>query len=595
MNIHTRILDRLQCLYGDEAEAVAARLRRLVKEHRMEAAAAAHARPCEWTLRRHWDARDAVLITYGDSIEAPGEAPLRTLKAFVDERLQGVVNTIHVLPFFPYSSDDGFSIIDYREVNAALGDWADVQALCQHFGLMVDLVLNHCSRHSLWFSDYIADIEPYNRYFVEAEPNDNLALVVRPRSTPLLWEARTHRGIRHVWGTFSEDQIDLNYRNPEVLLAILDILLFYARAGMRIVRLDAVAYLWKQIGTTCIHLPETHEIVKLLRDVLQWAAPNTWLLTETNVPYQENRSYFGQIETGPDGEERTDEAQLVYQFSLPPLLLHALHTGDATYLTRWAQAMDADPPPPGCTYLNFTASHDGVGLRGLEGLVPEEDVTHLLEAMHERGGFVSMRRREDGLETPYELNISYFDAFRDPKLTHDPWVVPCFLVSQLVAMSLRGVPALYIHSFLATPNDHLGVESTGHTRAINRRRWDHGELQTLLDNPETEQARVFQALTHALRVRGTHPAFHPDGPQRTLALGPHLFGLIRVGPDGADPVIALFNFTPDPRQVPVDAKCFGLGVNIDGAWVDVLSGERPVIERGRINLPGFGALWLHQM
>lgn len=590
MDIQARMLRRLQCLYGDEAASVAARIRQRVDDHRTRRAVA----PRDPDRVGDWDERDAVLIAYGNSIEAPGQAPLQTLKTFVDERFQGAVNVLHVLSFFPSSSDDGFAVIDYREVDETLGDWRDIHALREHFDLMIDWVLNHCSRRSLWFSDYISDFPPYNRYFVEAKPDDDLALVVRPRSTPLLWKVRTHRGDRYVWGTFSDDQMDLDYRNPKVLLEMLDILLFYVRAGMRIVRLDAVAYLWKRVGATCIHLPETHEIVKLARDVLRLAAPNTLLLTETNVPYAENRSYFGQVETWPDGKTRTDEAQLIYQFSLPPLLLHALHTGDATYLTRWAQAMEADPPPPGCAYMNLTASHDGVGLRGLEGLVPEKEIVTLLDAMRQRGGFVSMRRREDGVEVPYELNISYFEAFRDPGLERDPWVTSCFLVSQLTAMSLRGIPVLYIHSFTATPNDHYGVEQTGRTRRINRRRWDWDELQALLDNPETEQSRVFHALVHALKIRREHAAFHPDGPQRTLNLGPHLFGLTRVAPDGGDHVICLFNFTPDLRPIPVDAACFGLDVNIDGEWMDLLSGQRPVIERGRIHLSGYCALWLHR-
>ena len=584
MNMQARILGRLQRLYGNEAASVAGRLQRLIDDHLGQVR--------NDTPTRTWDERDAVLITYGDSIQASGQQPLQSLKAFVNDHLQGAVNTIHVLPFFPYSSDDGFSVIDYREVDEALGDWDDIHALGERFDLMIDLVLNHCSRCSLWFSDYIADVAPYNRYFVEAEPDDNLLPVFRPRSTPLLWKVRTPRGNRHVWGTFSDDQMDLNYRNPDVLLEMIDVLLFYVRAGMRIVRLDAVAYLWKQIGTACVHLPETHELVKLFRDVLRMAAPNTLLLTEANFPHRENHGYFGQVETRSDGRTQTDEAQIIYQFALPPLLLHALHTGDTTCLCAWARAMEANPPPPGCAYLNFTASHDGVGLRGLEAWVPAEEIENLLQAMRRRGGFVSMRRREDGRETPYELNISYFDAFRDPDREQDPWVAPCFLVSQLTAMSLQGIPALYIHSFTATPNDHYGVGRTGRTRSINRRRWDREELEALLDDPETEPSRVFQALTHALKVRKRHPAFHPDSPQRMLDLGPHLFGLERGAADDSERVFCLFNFTPDARRIAVDTAAWGSAGEIDERYRDLLSGESPKIVRGRLRLPGYGVLWL---
>ncbi|MGB0721640.1 MAG: sugar phosphorylase [Gammaproteobacteria bacterium] len=580
-----RLRRSLNVVYPDgDADAVLTRLLAVCQAHRD--ALAEHPSP------HTWDEQDAVLITYGGSIQVPGERPLRSLRDFLRRRLMGTVNTVHILPFFPYSSDDGFSVIDYREVDEELGDWEDVHALAEDFFLMGDLVLNHCSRRSLWFSDYVAGTPPYDRYFVEGDPADDLALVVRPRSTPLLWKVRTHRGVRHVWGTFSDDQIDLDYRNPDVLLEMIDILLFYVRSGCRIVRLDAVAFLWKEVGTSCIHLPQTHEVVKLFRTVLEAVAPHAVLLTETNVPHHENRGYFGDLLPRGDAHVLGDEAQMIYQFSLPPLLLHALHTGYTSYLHQWAKSLEEEPPPPGCTYLNFTASHDGVGLRGLEGLVPEKEIKNLLHAMHARGGYVSMRRREDGREAPYELNISYYEAFREPGLEHDPFHIPCFLVSQLVALSLQGIPALYIHSFTATPNDHYGVELTGRTRAINRRRWDAGELNALLDNPETEHAKVFNALTHALRVRREHPAFHPDGPQRVLDLGHHLFGVVRFTPDGHDRVLCLYNFTPDTRSIPVDLECFQGGDGISARWRDLLSGDHPRIERGHLQLAGYCALWL---
>ncbi|MGB1109577.1 MAG: sugar phosphorylase [Gammaproteobacteria bacterium] len=584
-----RMLQRLIVLYGEEAaQRVLARIEALGVKH------------LEFSPPKpepyNWDQNDAVLISYGGSVQAPGERPLRTLKQFMDERLQGTVNTVHILPFFPYSSDDGFSVIDFREVDEELGDWDDIRAVCENFHLMADLVLNHCSRRSLWFTDYMSDRAPYNEFFVEAEPTDDLALVVRPRSTPLLWKVRTHRGIRHVWGTFSDDQIDLNYRSPEVLLEMLDILLFYIRAGARIVRLDAVAFLWKELGTSCIHLPQTHEVVKLMRDLLEALAPNTVLLTETNVPNAENRSYFGEVHSRTLSNGRMvatgDEAQMIYQFSLPPLLLHALHTGYTGYLQSWARELDNNHAPPGCTYLNFTASHDGVGLRGLEGIIPDAEIKNLLHAMHNRGAYVSMRKREDGTQSPYELNISYFEAFRDPGTENDPWHVPCFMVSQIVALSLQGVPAIYIHSFTATPNDHYGVELTGRTRTINRRRWDYAELTSLLDNPGTEQSRVFNALTHVLKVRRLHPAFHPDGPQQLLDLDKHLFGLVRLTPDHSDAVICLFNFTPDQRSISLDQACFECAEDVSVVWRDLISGEHPCIERGQLILPGYVAYWL---
>jgi hypothetical protein len=330
-----------------------------------------------------WDQRTAVLITYGDSLREPDRPPLETLKTFADGRLRDAFSAVHVLPFFPSSSDDGFSVVDYREVRPDLGHWEDVKALGAHFDLMFDLVLNHVSRQSEWFRVWAEGDAPYRDFFLETDPLLDLSQVVRPRSLPLLTPVRRNGQEVHLWTTFSADQIDLNFGQPDVLFEFLDILFGYIAAGARIIRLDAIAFLWKRPGTSCLHLAETHEVVKLMRDIVDVAAPSVWLLTETNVPHQENISYFG----------AGDEAHLVYQFSLPPLLLHALQTGSGRYLTKWAAALGA--PPAGCTYLNFTASHDGIGVRPLQGLLPEEELERVLERVRARGGQVSTRRAGD--------------------------------------------------------------------------------------------------------------------------------------------------------------------------------------------------------
>ncbi|CAG0910717.1 unnamed protein product, partial [Cyprideis torosa] len=309
---------------------------------------------------------------------------------------------------------------------AELGKWEHINQLNQSFDLMFDFVLNHVSRESLWFADFMEHMPPGNQYFLEADPLDaRLLQVVRPRPDPLMVEIRTRHDVRHVWATFSKDQIDLNYGNPDVLMQALDILLYYIRQGARVVRLDAVAFLWKELGTSCIHLPQTHEVVKLLRDVLNEVEPGVILLTETNVPHPENISYFGQ----------SDEAHMVYQFSLPPLVLHAIFSGSTRYLNGWLQSLE--PAPAGCTFLNFTASHDGVGVRALEGVIPDGEVAEWLDGMRERGGFISTRAKPDGSESPYELNISYFDAMRDPDTDFDQWQIPRFLLSQTIPLSLQ--------------------------------------------------------------------------------------------------------------------------------------------------------------
>jgi len=481
-----------------------------------------------------WDERDVILITYGDSICAPDKNPLQTLNSFLSRHLEGLISTIHILPFFPYSSDDGFSVIDYTTVNPELGDWDDIERIGTTFNLMIDLVINHVSRESLWFIDFINQRPPACYYFWEIDPGVDLNEVVRPRKSNLLTPVHTHQGMKYVWSTFSEDQIDVNFGNPNVFREFVRILLLYLSRGGRFIRLDAIAYLWKKLGTGCINLPETHEIVKILRIIMELVAPASVLLTETNVPKEQNRSYFG------DG----DEAHMIYHFSLAPLLLHALHHGRSSALNDWAR--EGFNAPEGCTYLNFTASHDGIGLRPAEGLLPQEEIDSLVEMMHQFGGFVSMKANPDGQDTPYEINISYFDALKGTARGVDPWQVPRFLCSQIILLGLQGIPALYIQSLLASPNDLVGMEKSGRLRSINRRKWQRDELENLLESPGTANEVVFNELKRILAIRQKEKLFHPEVPQKVVDLGEAFFAFQRY--DENDSAILCISNLTDQRQ-----------------------------------------------
>ncbi len=525
----------LDTLYGAAAPACLERLAMLIGRYGLDASGPAPA--------AGWSARDAVLIAYGDSIQAADAPPLTALERFVRDRLRGAFATVHVLPFFPYTSDDGFSVVHFRQVDPALGDWPHLAALGQQAHLMMDLVLNHVSRASGWFRDYELGVAPGRHYFVEADPAEDLSAVVRPRSLPLLTPVHTRQGPRHVWTTFSADQIDLNYANPDVLFEMLDILLFYVAQGARIVRLDAIAYLWKRPGTSCIHLPETHVVVRIMRTLLDLVAPQVWLLTETNVPHAENVSYFG----------GGDEAHMVYQFSLPPLLLHAALNQRATTLAAWIAALA--PPPPGCTFLNFTASHDGIGVRPLEGLVPPAEIDALAAAVRARGGRVSSRRLADGRDGPYELNCTYFDALAPDGDHRGPTHLARFLMTQSVMLALQGVPAVYINSLLGASNDQARLAATGQARALNRTKWDQAALEAALAADEDLGARALEGHLRMLEARAAEPAFHPDGPQRVLNADERVLAIERRAPAGQPPsrVVALANFSGESVRLTAGA------------------------------------------
>ncbi|WP_321368146.1 sugar phosphorylase [uncultured Desulfuromusa sp.] len=533
----------------------------------------------EEPVNRLWSERDLILISYGDSICVEGQMPIQGLCSFLEHYLPDVISIVHLLPFFPYSSDDGFAVIDYQQVNPKLGDWSQIAAINRNFDLMVDLVINHVSSQHRWFQEFLHDEEPGKNYFISPPDDVDLTHVVRPRQSPLLTRVETDRGADKVWTTFSADQVDTNFSNPDVLLEYIKVLLFYLSQGARFIRLDAVAFLWKEWGTSCLNLPQTHEIVKLLRDILTTVAPKTVLLTETNLPHHQNLSYFGD----------SDEAHMVYQFSLAPLLLHGLYRGTSVYLCEWARTRCN--APPGCTFLNFTASHDGIGLRPIEGLLPQGEIDLLLHGMEKFGGMISYKGNGDGSKSPYEINIGYFDALKGTWLGDDCWQLARFLLAQTLMIGLRGIPALYIHSLLATPNYHEGVEKTGRPRTINRRCWQQKDLDLLLGDEESNQAKIFYELRRRLQIRREQPAFHPDGRQEVLYLGEYLFGFWRFSPDGKQKIFAVHNLTEQPRNLYVDGALDG---QFSGRWIGLLTGEVVTSERAVINLPPYHVLWLAQ-
>ena len=512
---------------------------------------------------------DMVLITYADTLSQPHELPLVTFRRFARRFLKGVVSSVHFLPFFPYSSDDGFSVTDFFRIDENLGGWEDVARIGEDFDIMVDFVVNHFSSQSAWFAAYLEGRPGFADFAIEADPQADLSGVTRPRSLPLLTPFSKADGSRvHVWTTFSADQIDFNYASLDVLAKMVEVLLFYAAQGARLLRLDAIAYLWKTVGTACIHLPQTHDMVRLFRKILDLTAPEVVLITETNVPHDENISYFG---------NGTDEAQMVYNFTLPPLLFYTFVKQDATALSRWAGSLAL--PSEKSAFFNFTASHDGIGVRPLEGILPAEEIARLVRVAEATGGQVSTRDNPDGSQSPYELNVTYVDAILADPRSED---AERFLASQAIAYSLPGVPATYIHSLLGSRNWHTGVRQTGRARTINREKLDLIQVLAELNDPTSFRSRVFFPYLEMIRLWREQPAFHPNAAFAVVDAGPGIFAIRRWG--GDQRLWAVTNITA--RLLTVDLQAVG----IDAPVVDLVSGRR--IETGRLALAPYHFAWL---
>lgn len=526
---------------------------------------------------RKWNHNNVLLITYGDSICRPGHPPLESLADFLSAHLKDIVTGVHILPFSPFSSDDGFAVIDYLAVNPELGSWEEVQRIATDFNLMVDLVVNHVSSQHEWFQQFQRGEAPGRDYFITVDPEEDVSEVVRPRSMPLLTPIATDDGMKYVWSTFSSDQIDVNFANPDVLLEYIKIILFYIQMGTRYIRLDAVGFLWKKLGTSCIHLPETHAIVRLFREILQLIDPGIAIITETNVPNRENLSYFG----------NRNEAHMIYNFSLPPLLLNALMQGRSEHLKTWMMSMP--PAPIGCAYFNFTASHDGIGLRPAEGLLTDDEYNALLETMKQFGGRISMRSRPDGSESPYEINISLFDAMKGTVKGEDHWQIQRFLCSQTIMMSLEGIPAFYIHSLLATRNFEEGAEATGINRTINRYKWDYDTLQKELADPTSPHRIVLSELRRLIQIRRRQTAFHPNATQYTLhPLNPALFAFWRQSMTRDQSIFSVHNLSDQPQEL----RLSDLNLVSPDNWYDLISGYRFDSNHATYTLSPYQSLWI---
>lgn len=575
--MQTALREHLEALYGTECVAVLApRLERLLARYQ-GLKYGSPADPDKLPLTQ----RDALLITYGDQVREDGVSPLQTLASFCSERLRGVVSGIHILPFYPYTSDDGFSVTDFYAVNPALGGWDDLRPMAASFDLMFDAVFNHMSAQSAWFKGFLADEPAYRDFFVTVEGEPDLSQVIRPRALPLLTEFQTAQGPRKVWTTFSADQVDLNVSHPGVLLALMDALLFYVSQGARFIRLDAIAFLWKQIGTTCLHLPQTHRIIQLMRAVLEEVAPGVMLITETNVPHRDNVSYFG------DG---TNEAHLVYNFALPPLVLHSIATGNAQKLTSWAQSIEL--PSDRVTFFNFLASHDGIGVNPARGILSEAEIDALVARTLAHGGFISCRSTPDGSKVPYEMNIVYFDALNHPASAEPlETQVNRFMVSQAIMLSLAGLPGIYFHSLFGSRNARSDALESGINRRINRRKFSRCELEEELDRGDSIRSQVFSRYRTLLAARQSQPAFSPAATQKILNGDDRVFAVLRAVDGSGEWVLCLHNIAMESISLEVTVQ----QSKAPRVWTEILTQKtRSISECGSacIQLSPYETRWL---
>ncbi len=520
--------------------------------------------------------KDVILITYGNQIFHEGETALATLKRFLDEYVEDYINTVHILPFYPWSSDDGFSIVNYKGVCPQMGSWKDIKALSKDHRLMFDGVINHVSHLSEWFNRYLSNNPEYLEFFIEMDPSTDLSAVVRPRTTPLLSEFSDDEGKkRNIWTTFSRDQVDLNYANYRVLIKVLDVLLYYVENGASLLRLDAIAFIWKEIGTSCVHLPQTHELIQLMREVIHEVSPEVLIITETNVPHDENISYFG---------EGDDEAQMVYNFALPPLLAFSILKGDTTKLTSWAKTLKL--PSDKVCFFNFTASHDGVGVRAVNDILTEKELDFLVQSCLDHGGLVSYRALGHSDEKhPYELNCSYIDILSHPE-DEDILKIKRMILSQAVTLTMPGVPGVYFHSLVGSTSYYEAVRQTRRNRAINREKLNFDNIKEDLEEENSLRTNIFKRYKQLLSIRTNEQAFDPYSPFEFIKVSKETFAIKHYPKDDSEYIIAIYNFTD--KTIDVDISKF-----TDDDMIEIITHK--LFESRQFKMAPYDIFWLKQL
>lgn len=585
--IRDDLFTRLRFLYGEgEAKNWMPELERILKVHCAHKPQEMVEAEKSFNPKERFTEKDMVLITYGDLVQGEEHSPLATLYKFVDTHNLGAINTLHILPFFPYSSDRGFAVVDFRRVDPKLGTWDDIRRMGWRYDLMFDGVLNHCSSGSRMFREFL-NANPYYKYFFiyykspdELTP-DQRSKIFRPRTSDILTRFDTIEGQRWVWTTFSEDQIDLNFRNPAVLMRIIEGLLFYIRQGADILRLDAVTYMWAEPGTDCVHLPETHEVVKILRDVVDAVASSVALITETNVPHEDNISYFG---------NGYDEAHMVYNFALPPLVLHTFYTEDTTALSRWAK--DMRNPSDMATFFNILDTHDGIGLMGVKGILSKDVIDTIIQRAKEHGAYISYKMTEERTEEPYEINTTWWSAInRDDSDEDMAFQVKRYIASRSIALVLQGVPGVYVHGAVGTSSDHEFVKKTNHKRDVNRGVIDSKTVAEGLQDPNSKISLLRGAGSKLNLTRTRQRAFHPNGNQHVLMASPHVFTILRTSPEGDQHVLTMTNVTNSTIRIEIPLSELNIQ---EKHWYDLL-GDKAWVAVGNkigVTLEPYDVIWL---
>ena len=524
-----------------------------------------------------WSESDVLLIAYPDNINSQNTSPLKSLREFLTKYFSDTISIVHVLPFLMSTGDDGFSVQNYFVVDEKFGDWNDVGELTKHSTLMADLVLNHCSVKNSWFIGYQNGDPLYENFFCTVPKDFDISKIVRPRSSSLKEKFLVNGEERDIWCTFSSDQADLNFKNPKVLRKLIDVVFWYIEMGVRVFRLDAVAFIWKNSGTTGLNAPQAHLIVRLLRILVDYLDRGIILITETNLPVHENLTYFG----------NGNEAHWIYNFTLPPMSIFTLMFGDATQIRKWSMGMP--PALPNTAYLNFLSSHDGIGLRPIEGVLPDQQLDQMVSQLEYNGSLFSWRNISQSEQKIYEANITLFDSLRHiPSDPNGEFKIQRYLAANCIMLGFEGVPAFYLNAMFATGNDTEAVIKNRSNRAINRHKWSKIELEKRLNSSHNIESKILNSLKKLISIRKRQAAFHPNATQFTLQLESCFFGIWRQSIDRCQSIFAITNVTHLEQSLSLSH----LNLVFSDRWFDLISGDEITNSESVLSFLPYQTYWI---
>ena len=573
--INLNILKRLNYIYSgvittEQTLLSAKRINQLINDYKSQSTNS--------KSPESWSENTVLLITYADNVNKGVTG--KTISDFIlfyQKYFSTFIDTIHFLPFFTSSGDGGFSVKDHEEIDPAYGNWKEISGFSKNATIMTDLVLNHASSQGKWYRNFIENKRPGKDYFFTIDNNYDCSNVIRPRDHELLKDIKLEIGNKKLWCTFSYDQIDLNFRNPDVLLEFVKLIIKLSSYGVKIFRLDAVAFIWKESGTTCLNLPQTHEIIKLLRDIVDQLDENIVIVTETNLPKNENLSYFG----------KNDEAHWIYNFSLPPLIIYTFLFGDSSSITKWSMKMP--PAQFGNAYLNFIASHDGIGMRPAEGVLSDEDINNMLTRLKKNGSEFSMRKLKGTEDKVYEANISLFSALQNIDADNNGiFALDRFIAAHCIILAIEGVPAFYFNSFFGTKNDKQSYLKSGIKRDLNRHKWHFSDLVSKIDDDQTHEFKCFSILKELISIRKSQPAFHPNATQFTLNIDQSVFAVWRQSKNRKQSIFAITNVT----SLKFIFNTNMINLIDDEEWYDLLNPKTNFQDEQKIELNPYQTIWI---